>query len=59
MEVTIYNRWGQLIWKSARGYPVPWDGTYKGQQLPMDSYHYVIDLHNGYGLIIGFITIVR
>jgi gliding motility-associated-like protein len=59
MDVTIYNRWGQMIWKSAAGYPVPWDGRYNGADLPIDSYHYVINLHNGSRLLIGNVTIVR
>ncbi|MBK7709995.1 MAG: gliding motility-associated C-terminal domain-containing protein [Bacteroidales bacterium] len=59
MEVTILNRWGQSVWKSGRGYPVPWDGKSNGAELPVDSYHYVIDLHNGSKPIVGDITIVR
>lgn len=59
MEVTIYNRWGQPVWKSGNGYPVPWDGRSNGTDLPIDSYHYVIDLHNGSKPVIGDITIVR
>lgn len=59
MEVTIYNRWGQSVWKSETGYPVPWNGKSEGVELPVDSYHYIIDLHNGTRLIPGVITIVR
>jgi gliding motility-associated-like protein len=59
IEVTIYNRWGQAVWKSGRGYPVPWDGRSIGRELPVDSYHYVIDFHNGSKLIFGDVTIVR
>jgi gliding motility-associated-like protein len=59
IEVRIFNRWGELIWKSDRGYPVPWDGRSKGAVLPMDSYHYLIDLHNGSKPIIGNVTIVK
>jgi gliding motility-associated-like protein len=59
IEITIYNRWGQAVWKSDRGYPIPWDGRSKGEELPIDSYHYVIDLHNGSKPIIGTITIIR
>ena len=58
IEVTIYNRWGQLIFQSERGYPVPWDGSSRGEELPVDSYHFVIDLHNGLKPIIGDVTIV-
>ncbi|MFZ2339055.1 MAG: PKD-like domain-containing protein, partial [Bacteroidales bacterium] len=59
MEVTIFNRWGETVWKSGRGYPVPWDGRSNGNMLPMDSYHYIIDLQNGRKPIIGTITIVK
>jgi gliding motility-associated-like protein len=59
MQITIYNRWGQAVWKSGSGYPVPWDGKSNGSELPLDSYHYIIDLHNGTKPIIGFVTIVR
>ncbi len=59
MEVTIFNRWGETVWKSGRGYPVPWDGRSNGNILPMDSYHYIIDLNNGRKPIIGNITIVK
>jgi gliding motility-associated-like protein len=59
MEVKIFNRWGEMIWKSARGYGVAWDGRSKGNILPIDSYHYTIDLHNGSRPLIGHITIVK
>jgi gliding motility-associated-like protein len=59
MEVKIFNRWGEMIWKSDRGYPMPWDGRSKGNILPVDSYHYTIDLHNGTRPLIGHITIVK
>jgi gliding motility-associated-like protein len=59
VEITIYNRWGESVWKSGRGYPKPWNGTSNGRDLPLDSYHYFIDLHNGSRPIIGTVTIVR
>lgn len=58
-EIIIYNRWGQSVWRSEQGYPQPWDGKSNGVNLPVDSYHYVIDLHNGSKQIVGFITIVK
>ncbi len=33
IEVKIFNRWGELIWKSEKGYPRPWDGRSKGTAL--------------------------
>jgi gliding motility-associated-like protein len=59
IEITIYNRWGQALWKSEKGYPISWDGRSRGEELPIDSYHYAIDLHNGSQTIIGAITIIR
>jgi gliding motility-associated-like protein len=59
MEVKIFNRWGELVWKSTRGYTFPWDGRSNGNVLPIDSYHYIIDLHNGSKPVIGHVTIVK
>jgi len=59
LEIRVYNSWGQMVWRSAKGYPDPWDGRSNGVKLPIDSYHYTIDLHNGSKPIIGTITIVR
>ena len=59
MEVTIFNRWGETVWKSESGYPLPWDGRSNGVALPVDSYHYIIDLHNGSEVLIGNVTIVK
>jgi gliding motility-associated-like protein len=59
IEVRIFNRWGLSVWRSEKGYPQPWDGRRAGRSLPIDSYHYIIDLNNGTKPIIGTITIVR
>ena len=59
MEIKIFNRWGEALWRSEKGYPKPWDGKSKGTELPIDSYHYIIDLHNGSKPIVGNVTIVR
>lgn len=59
VEIKLFNRWGETIWRSEKGYPQPWDGRSNGRDLPIDSYHYIIDLHNGTKPIIGNVTIVR
>jgi gliding motility-associated-like protein len=56
--VDVYDRWGKRVYHS-NGYPQPWDGTHDGKVLPMDSYHYIINLNNGTDPIIGNITIVK
>ncbi len=58
-KIEIYNRWGELIYNAPKGYSKPWDGTFKGRQLPIDSYYYVIDLNNGRDVFSGNITIIR
>ena len=47
VEILIYNRWGNLVWKS-QGYAKNWDGTnYRnGEVLPDGTYFYIIDLHS-------------
>jgi len=58
VEVTIFGRWGAQIFKSI-GYEEPWDGTYQGQPLPMSSYYYIIDLHEGSKPVTGAVTILK
>ncbi len=47
-EVTIFNRWGSVVFNSI-GYERPWDGTYKGEKLPMGTYFYNINLKDNSG----------
>jgi gliding motility-associated-like protein len=59
IEIKVFNRWGEVVWRSETGYPQPWDGRSNGRPLPVDSYHYIIDLHNGSKPLVGNVTIVR
>ena len=56
--VSVYSRWGQLVFKST-GYPKPWDGTSNGKNLPFGTYYYIIDLKNNAPPVSGNVTIVR
>jgi gliding motility-associated-like protein len=47
-EVTIFNRWGSVVFKSI-GYEKPWDGTRNGEELPIGTYFYNIDLNDTTG----------
>ena len=44
--VNVYNRWGELLYESSEGNysSNEWDGTYKGEPLPVGSYYYIIEL---------------
>ncbi len=41
MELHIYNRWGQEVFKSF-DQNTDWDGTYKGKELPPDVFGYYL-----------------
>lgn len=57
--VTVFNRWGNIVFKSVGGYE-PWDGTQDGEDLPFAVYYYVIELEGGkYPPLTGDVTIMR
>ncbi|MFZ5941186.1 MAG: T9SS type B sorting domain-containing protein [Bacteroidota bacterium] len=58
VTIEVFDRWGKRVFYSEDNQPV-FDGTFNGRELPMESYHYVIDLHNGSNRLIGNITIIR
>ncbi len=56
----IFDRWGNLVFRSDPGYSSPWDGTSKGREMPMDSYYFVIKLNSGdMEPVVGTVTIIR
>lgn len=58
-KVEVFNRWGQSLFQSD-GYTIPWDGTFEGNDLPIGTYYFAIDLGDPTtDPIIGTITIVR
>jgi gliding motility-associated-like protein len=58
-EVQVFNRWGERVFNTKNPAANPWDGTFKGKLLPMDSYHYVLHLNDGSAPRSGVITIMR
>lgn len=42
-QVTIYNQWGDEVYRSDKPYNNDWDGTYQGSPLPVATYFYIID----------------
>lgn len=45
-KVSIYNRWGQLIYATTQYGRSPWDGTKSGLLQPDGLYVYFIELNN-------------
>ncbi len=58
-RVEVFTRAGQLVFKSAKGYPVPWDGMRNGKALPFDTYYYVIEPGYGRDPITGYVTLLK
>jgi gliding motility-associated-like protein len=58
--VEVFNRWGEPLFYSV-GYQVPWDGKYKGKDLPVGTYYYIINLNHPLfpDAFTGPITILR
>jgi gliding motility-associated-like protein len=59
--VRVYNRWGNILFESIPGdYNANvWDGTYKGEVLPVGSYYFIIELNNDeQESITGTVTII-
>lgn len=56
--VTIFNRYGTKIFSST-GYHEPWDGTHKGEPVPVGVYYYVIDVGTFGKKQTGYVTVFR
>ena len=60
--VTIYNRWGNIIYQSQRGkYELkPWDGTHNQEPMPVGSYYFIIEFGETFkGNESGIVSIVK
>ncbi len=65
VQIQIFNRWGDKLFEfSGSGMEylnpsVQWDGKYKGKDLPMGTYLFIIDLFNGEEPFVGNVSILR
>jgi gliding motility-associated-like protein len=58
--IKIFNRYGAIVYYSAKGYAKHWDGQFNGTDLPAGVYYYIIDPKTkGRSLITGNVTIIR
>jgi gliding motility-associated-like protein len=53
----VFDRWGSQVY--AGGYDKVWDGMRNGKSLPMATYYYIINPHNGHKPIVGNVSIVK
>ena len=54
-EITIFNRWGELIFQST-DLDFRWDGKYNGEIVPAGSYYYIV---TGKYVRKGALTVIR
>lgn len=57
--VTIFNRWGEVIYSSGRGYIHPFDGTLNGTSLPAGLYAFTLRTVPQKPVIRGSLMLVR
>ncbi len=57
--VTVFNRWGEIIYSSDKGYTHPFDGTLNGTSLPQGMYVYTIHTVSAKPVIRGNLMLVR
>ncbi len=56
--VDVFNRWGQAVY-SSKGYRSAWDGSYKGNILPLGTYYYVITAMPGSRPYKGWVVLLK
>lgn len=59
MHIQVFNRWGNVVFFQDGGEYIPWDGTFKGEALPSETYYYILILNEEYDPFKGTVTIVR
>jgi len=57
-QVIIYNQWGDQVFR-AQPYLNDWAGTFNGEDLPVGTYFYVINLDNDTEPLTGFLVLER
>ena len=59
INIKIYSRSGQLVYESTGRYEKPFDGRFRGKDLPAGAYYYRIDLRADCDPIGGSLTLLR
>ena len=59
-KISVFNRWGIMIWESEYPTIENWDGTHNGQPVPSGTYFYILSFSSDEKeTITGPITILR
>jgi gliding motility-associated-like protein len=57
--ITIFNRWGEVIYSSGKGYTNPFDGTLNGTSLPTGVYAYTLSTVPEKPVMRGRLVLIR
>ncbi|MBD2703043.1 gliding motility-associated C-terminal domain-containing protein [Spirosoma sp. BT702] len=57
--VTVFNRWGEIVYSSEKGYKNPFDGTLNGTSLPAGLYAYAVRTVPEKPILRGSLMLVR
>ena len=61
-QMTIWNRWGEEVYRDTDAKAGGWDGNYKGKPQPVGVYIYVLRVENNNGEVVtkkGSINLIR
>ncbi|QJD96986.1 gliding motility-associated C-terminal domain-containing protein [Mucilaginibacter robiniae] len=61
MTLWVYDQWGEMVFRSINQ-STGWDGTYKGKQLPVGVYVYILEANMNDGQVVkkkGTINLLR
>lgn len=58
-QVSIFDRWGELIFRETGYHRAPWNGSHNGKVLPSSTFFYIIRFPAGKVPLKGKISIVR
>ncbi|WP_460985069.1 gliding motility-associated C-terminal domain-containing protein [Spirosoma fluminis] len=57
--VTVFNRWGEVVYLSQKGYDKPFDGTQGGNLLPAGLYAYTLRTTADRPMLKGTVLLIR
>lgn len=57
-NVTVYSRYGQMVFET-RSYLKEWDGSHKGNLVPVGAYYYIININKFEKVFKGTVTVLR
>ena len=58
-QLTIFNNWGDEVFRSGIPYKNDWEGNFRGVPLPPGTYYYILNFGNGLTPSAGFVVIQR